>query len=256
VGATLRTRPSLPQLEASADRRQLGAKRAGALEHFFYFLMSLLIAIVVLYGFSRTVETGLIHPPSPRPIILYFHAVIFTGWVAFFIVQSALVRTRNLKLHRQLGWFGLVLGVAIPTVGIATAIAMGRLHAQEGRSDAAQFLIVPFFDMVAFSVPFGLSIHLRKKPELHRRLSLIATCSLTAAAFGRFPATLIPHYWFYAGVDSLIFLGVVRDLVVTKRVHPVYVYALLLLALCQTTTIHVFVTGWPVWIRIAHALLT
>ena len=256
MSTTLRSRPSLPQLESSTDRWQLGAKHAGVLNHSFYFLMSLLVAIVVLYGFSRTVKTGLIHPPSPRPIILYFHAVIFTGWVLLFVVQSTLVRTRNVKLHRQLGWFGLVLGVAIPIVGIATAIAMGRLHVQEGRSDAAQFLIVPFFDMVAFSVPFGLSMYWQKKPELHRRLILIATCSLTAASFGRFPSVLIPHHWFYAGVDLLIFLGVVRDLFVTKRVHPVYLYALPLLALGQTTTIHVFVRGWPVWIRIAHEFLS
>lgn len=92
--------------------------------------------------------------------------------------------------------------------------------------------------MVAFSVPFGLSMHWRKKPELHRRLILIATCSLTAAAFGRFPSTLMPHHWFYAGVDFLLLLGVLRDLVVTKRVHPVYVYALPLLALGQTAIIH------------------
>jgi hypothetical protein len=255
VGATLRTRASLPQSGASADRRQLGAKRGGVLDHFFYFLMSLLIVTVVLYGFSRTIKTGLIHPPSPRPTILFFHAVIFSGWVLLFIVQSTLVKTRNVKLHRRLGWFGLVLGIAIPIVGIATTIAMGRLHVQEGRSDAAQFLIVPFFDMVAFSVPFGFSIHWRKKPELHRRLILIATCSLTAAAFGRFPGNLMPHHWFYAGVDFLILLGVARDLVVTRHVHPAYVYALPLLALGQMTTIHVFATGWPAWIRIAHALL-
>jgi hypothetical protein len=95
----------------------------------------------------------------------------------------------------------------------------------------------------------------RKKPEFHRRLSLVATCSLTAAAFGRFPTNLIPHYWFYAGVDSLILLGVFRDLHITKRIHSVYLYALPLLALAQTAIIHVFVTSWQPWIRIARMLL-
>jgi len=51
--------------------------------------MSLLIAIVVFYGFSRTVNAGLIHPSSPRPTILYLHAAIFTAWVLLFILQSA-----------------------------------------------------------------------------------------------------------------------------------------------------------------------
>jgi hypothetical protein len=249
VSVTFPRRPSLPELGASADRK------LGVLEHSFYFLMSLLVAVVVLYGFSRTVETGLIHPPSPRPVVLYLHAVIFTGWVVLFMVQCALVRTRNVKLHGRLGWFGVALGAAIPIVGIATAIAMGRLHVREGRTDAAQFLVIPFFDMVAFTVSFGLVFYWRRKPEFHRRLALIATCSLTAAAFGRFPSTLMPEHWFYAGVDFLILLGVVRDLIVMKRVHAVYLYALPVLAVGQAATIHVFVTGWPAWIRIAHALL-
>jgi hypothetical protein len=253
VRVTFQRRPSLPH--AVADR-QPGVEHDGILERFFYFFMALLIALVVAYGFSRTVNAGLIHPPSPRPTVLYLHAMIFTAWVALFIVQSALVSSRNVQLHRQLGWFGLALGVSIPIVGIATAIEMGRLHVREGHADTAQFLVVPFFDMVAFTTAFALAFYWRKKPELHRRLTLMATCSLTAAAFGRFPNALMPHHWFYAGVDCLILLGVVRDLFVTKRVHPVYLYTLPLLALGQVTTIHVFVRGWPVWIRIAHALLS
>jgi hypothetical protein len=74
-------------------------------------------------------------------------------------------------------------------------------------------------------------------------------------SLGRFPTGLIPHYWFYAGVDSLILLGVLRDLLVMKRIHRVYLYALPLLVLGQTAIIHVFVTSWPPWIRMARMLL-
>lgn len=252
MSVTFQGRPSLPHVVAD---RQPGANNVGNPDTFFYFFTSLLIAIIVFYGFSRTVNTGLIHPLSPRPTVLYFHTVIFTAWVLFFIVQSALVRTRNVKLHRRLGWFGLALGASIPVVGIATTIVMGRLRLHEGRMDTPQFLIIPFFDMVAFTAAFGLAFYWRKKPELHRRLSLIATCSLTAAAFGRFPTNLIPHYWFYAGVDSLILLGVLRDLLVMKRIHRVYLYALPPLVLGQVAIIHVFVTGWQPWIGIARMLL-
>src|SRR5262249_29043562 len=95
----------------------------------------------------------------------------------------------------------------------------------------------------------------RKKPESHRRLMLIATCSLTAAAFGRFPHALIPRYWFYAGVDALILVGLIRDLLVRKRVHPVYLFGLPLLAAGQTATIFTYAKGGQLWIRLAHALL-
>jgi len=252
MSATPQRKESLPLQIEPLTGNQLSVKRVGLLDQSFYFLMSLLVAVVVVYGFSFTVNSRFIHPPSPRPTVL---AAIFTGWVVFFIVQSALIKTRNVKLHRQLGWFGLAMGIAIPVVGIATSIAMGRLRMREGRSDVAQFLIIPFFDMLAFTVAFGLAFYWRKKPEFHRRLILIATCSLTAAAFGRFPSFLVPHNWFYAGVDVLILLGVVRDLVVSKRIHPVYLYGLPLLIFGQTTAVYAFASSWPVWMRIAHAML-
>lgn len=231
------------------------ARLVNPLHQSFYFLMSLLVAGVVVYGFSHTVNENLFHPSLPRPLVLYFHAALFTGWVVLFIVQSALVRTRNVKVHRRLGWFGLAMGMAIPIVGIATTIPMTRFRLQHGVTDAAQFMIVPFWDVFAFSVVFGLAFYWRKKPEFHRRLILMASCGLTAAAFGRFPGSVLPTNWFYAGVDTLILLGVVRDLVVTKRVHPVYLYGLPLIMLGQTAVMYTSLKSLPVWMKIAHAML-
>ena len=61
--------------------------------------MSLLISGIVVYGFSYTINENLIHPAVPRPFLLCVHATIFFGWLVFFILQSALVRTRNVKVH-------------------------------------------------------------------------------------------------------------------------------------------------------------
>ena len=62
------------------------------LEKYFYFSMSILIAVVVVYGFSRTIDRRLIHPALPPPGLNYVHAVIFFGWLVFYILQSALIR--------------------------------------------------------------------------------------------------------------------------------------------------------------------
>src|SRR5580700_2452624 len=126
-------------------------KSAEIFHRYFYFIMSLVIAAVVIYGFSHTVNENLIHPAYPRPLVLYFHAAIFTGWVVLLITQSTLIRTRNVRLHRQLGLCALALAVAIPIIGIATGVAMARFNTQHGATDAAEFLVVPFFDMVAFT---------------------------------------------------------------------------------------------------------
>lgn len=228
-------------------------RRAGFLNQYFYFFMSLLIAVIVVWGFSHTIDQNLIHATPVRPWILYLHGAVFSGWVVFFIVQSSLVRMHKVRVHRTLGWLGLAWGVAIVVLGISTAITMTRfkvhiLHV----TDAAQFLVVPLWDIVCFTVAFTLAILWRKRPEFHRRMMLIATCVLTAAAFGRFPALFT---WFYAGVDLLIFLGVIRDLIVTRRVHPVYLYALPALIVGQSFVMHLVNTSSPQWLKIADAIL-
>jgi hypothetical protein len=229
---------------------------ADLLKNYFYFFMSLLIAGVVVYGFHFTIQRNLIHPALPRPRILYVHAAVFSTWVLFYIVQAALVRTRNVRLHRRAGWFGVALGSVMPVLGLATAIAMARFHsATLHETDAASNLIIPLFDMVCFTSTFVLAIYWRQKPELHRRLLLVASCVLTAAAFGRFPANILPGWLFYAGVDVLILLGVVRDWIVLRRVHPVYLYVLPLFIAGQSVATYVAFHNVPVWLRIADAIL-
>jgi hypothetical protein len=74
-------------------------KRSVFWSQYFYFSMSLLVAAVIVYGFSHTIDQNLIHPKIPRPRLLYFHAALFTGWLVFFILQSLLVRTHGKRRH-------------------------------------------------------------------------------------------------------------------------------------------------------------
>jgi len=67
------------------------------LEKYFYLFMSVFIAVVVFYGFSHTVNKNLIHPEVQRPWILWVHGIVFSSWLLFFIMQSALVRARSVR---------------------------------------------------------------------------------------------------------------------------------------------------------------
>jgi len=228
----------------------------GKLGQYFYLFMSLLIVGVILYGFSSTIGNNLIHPAIPRPWILYVHATVFSSWLVFFVLQSTLVRSRKVQWHRRFGWLGIALGTLIPVLGISTAIVMGRFNAVRLHAmDAESSLVIPLFDMVCFTGTFPLAVYWRKKPELHRRLMLVATCALTAAAFGRFPAGILPSYLFYAGVDVLILLGVARDLIADRVVHRVYLFVLPPFILGQTIVTCIAYYNVPFWLRIAHALL-
>lgn len=230
--------------------------RGGLLDRHFYFFMALLVPAVVAFGFSFTVDGNLIHPAVPRPSILYVHAAVFSFWLVFFLLQSALVRTRNTRVHRRVGWFGAALGVVIPVLGTATAITMARFNAvQLHHNHVEADLMIPLWDMVAFTSTFALAIYWRKTPEFHRRLVLVATCALTAAAFGRFPPYLLSPLFFYAGVDVLIALGATRDWIVTRKIHPVYLYTLPAFIIGQTIVMYTNTHDLPYWLTIAHAIL-
>lgn len=233
--------------------------------------MSLVIAAVVIYGFSHTIPKKLIHAAPPRPFLLYIHGTVFFGWIFLFILQSALVRTRQVRWHQRIGWFGAALGGAMAVIGFSTAITMARfnktiLHTRYPEAN----LLISFFDISAFTIAFALAIYWRKKPQFHRRLQFMACCALTAAAFGRFPPlfvisraahglaafTFLIWVTLYAGVDLLILLGVACDLFVNRRIHPVYLYGLPAFILTQASVMYTIAHHSPWWLNTASFILS
>lgn len=216
------------------------------LSRYFYFCMSLVFAGLVVAGFSRTVDHNLLHANPPRPLLLWLHGTAFSSWIVLFIVQSGLVRVHKVSVHRLLGWFGAALAAMMVGLGITIAIVMTRfdtfvLH----QNDVASFLSIPFVDMLVFGTCMALAISWRRKPDYHRRLIFIATCMLMDAAIGRFDF-VFNHNLFYAGLDLLIVLGMMRDWIVEGRVHKVYRYAAGPLVLLQVLAIYLW-RGNPAW---------
>lgn len=240
-------------MAASAD---FADRCRNALERWFYFGMACLVLVVVAYGFGRGLGERLLHraEAQPLPWILHVHALACSGWVVLFLVQSGLVRLRGLRLHRRLGWFGAGLGIALPLLGVATALVMRQWHVrQEPVHDA--FLAISFNDMLTFAVSFGLALHWRRQPAFHRRLMLIATCALTVAAFARFPRALVPANTWYLYVDGLIGLGLLRDLVVDGRVHQVYRIGLPCVMAGQALALYLAFAAPAGWLALLHAVL-
>lgn len=226
--------------------------RNGLIDKYFYFVMSLLMVALVASGFGQTVNRNLIHPNVPRPFILWIHAAVFTAWVLFFVLQSALVRTHNVRVHRSLGWFGAALGTVMVPLGLVTAVVMVRFEVHQlHQAGRGAFLSIPFFDMLCFAPFFALAVYWRKKPELHRRLIFIATSVLLAAAFGRLS---LFGPLFYAGVDAVILLGVVRDLLVNRRVHTIYRIVLPSLVPLQVCALYLAFDAPAWWLRLTHAI--
>lgn len=226
----------------------------------FYGAMSGLITLVVVYGFSQTINKNLLHPAVPRPFALYLHAASAFAWVLFFGVQTALVARRDVRQHRRVGWVGAGIGTATVIGGLVTTVVMGKFNAAHGVPPeiAAAFLAIPLNDMLAFSCALVLAIVWRRRPAFHRRLMLLATCALTAAAFVRFPFVRahapLALRW-YGGVDLLVALAVIHDVVIERAIHPVHRVGVPLLLLGQSAAMAIFIQRPTAWIGWAIAVV-
>ena len=80
----------------------VAARAAPRTRSAFYLILSLVMAAVIIGGFSRTVPDDF--TASPRlPVLLQVHGVIFSLWLVLLVVQPALVFRGSIRLHRRLG---------------------------------------------------------------------------------------------------------------------------------------------------------
>ena len=244
-------------------------KMAAFLNRWFYLGMILLATAVVAYGFGRQIEPRLLEGP-PHPVVLWVHSILFSLWMVFLIAQSALVRVRNVKMHRSLGWGGAGLAAAMTVVGVLTSVVMARLevqylnahplfalggiHSDELARMRLAAQLGSLWNIACFTALFWLAVYWRRKPEMHRRLILLATCMLLAPAFSRFPHPFVSDHSYY-WVDAVILLGVARDLIVTQRVHKVYYCVLPILIVGQQFVVHTMLAEPAWWMRIASFIV-
>jgi len=224
----------------------------------FFFCFAWLIAAVVAYGFAHTISENLLRAAIPRPAILWIHASVFFCWIGLFILQTTLIRSRLVRWHRRFGVAFLLLGAFMPLIGVSTALAMARFDISHGLRDPvdmAAHLSIPFNDMIFFSSVLAAAAYWRKRPDTHRRLMLVATCLLTAAAFPRFPFITIQPLRWYAGVDALLLLGVAHDIIVHRRAHVAYSITLPPVLIGQIVAMWLFLARPHWWVDFAQRLI-
>jgi hypothetical protein len=225
-----------------------------AYDRTFYSGVAILMAITTFIGFAPTfyLRSAFGAPVSPTGMVtitplVIAHGVIFTAWVILFIVQTRLIASRNVALHRRLGVGGVVLGVAMIAVGVPTAtIAAARGSAPPGMEPLV-FLVVPFADLVLFAGFLGAAVLRRRDKELHKRLMLMAYCAIIPAAIGRLPGGVIALG--PPAIFGLAFLPAVAGAIYDKwsrgRVTPIYWWGIAILYLSIPGRIGLAMT--PMW---------
>jgi hypothetical protein len=226
-------------------------------EHAFFGGMSFALLIVVWAGFSRTFFLHRWFPEVRAPAEPFYavHGIVFFSWYVLLAVQAALVAQRRIVLHRSLGVLGGVLASVMVVLGIIASVIAGR---RPGGFTGVpvpplQFMAIPFFDMVVFSSIIGTAFALRRNLQAHKRLMLIGSVAIIAAALARIPAIFRGGPPAFFGLSDLLLLPIVAwDVVSRRRLHPATLWAGLWVVISQP--LRLVVSGTTVWLTFARWL--
>jgi len=137
----------------------------------FYTGMVLLMAFFVFGGFSMTywypMAAGAF-PPAPP--VVHFHGLVYSCWMILLVVQALLVNVRNVALHRSLGTFGIALATLVIMMGALITI-LGASGVSRGPNHG---IFLGIAAVTGFAFLFILAIRNVRKPEIHKRLILLA----------------------------------------------------------------------------------
>ena len=201
----------------------------------FYLIMSLVLAAIAIFGFAHTVPGDFV--PPGLPLLLQFHAAVFTAWVLLFVTQPALVARRSIALHRKLGWFGVGLACCMVALG-AYAILFGLwADAVPSFYPHSLFIVRGFMALLLFPGFVLAGVLLRRRPEWHRRLMLYASIVVIVPGLERsLPLPLFGANWPFVAdgvTDLLVLAGPARDWMTRRSVHPAYLWGLSVIVLGQ-----------------------
>jgi hypothetical protein len=198
----------------------------------FFATMAVIATLVVFAGFAPSFFLAAANPEARHLAPIYhIHGAVFSLFMLCFIVQSVLVVRARVETHKRLGVFVAVIGCVMIPFAFAVTIYAGKNGFGGPLSalpDQKQALAVPFFDMFVFGPLFIGALVYRKRPEIHKRLMLLAVVGgLLGAAIGRAPlfiGQLDRQLYLYL---ALILAGPAYDLLTRKRIHPAYLVGLI-----------------------------
>lgn len=220
-------------------------------EHRFFFGIAIAILVAASAGF---IKSYLLVPWLGLPAgylgftpLVHLHAALSFCWCLLFVVQSGLVFSGRTRLHLKFGWLGIALYALLVLSGPLVAIRSAARHG--ATSEDLSFLAVSLGNFLAYTLLFGAAIHLRKRPDLHKRFMLLGMVAMLTASFGRLMD--LPYHLNHVAGPGLVVMALAWwDLRSLRSLHPVTRYggpAILLWELLP----NVFMTReW--WLNLAH----
>jgi hypothetical protein len=239
--------------------------------HSFYVFMAATCLVGAFMGFAPTYWLQL--PPGTfiGTPLLHLHGVLFSAWPLYLLVQTMFAARGRVARHRAWGLLGVSLATAMVLVGFAVANDVLATRLAAGYGDAARAFHIASISMITLFGGFVfVAILYVSRPEIHKRLMLLATVSMLAPAVARVlfalsvgigpglrpglgpPRTVASVLMPALIADALIVAGVIYDIRTRRRPHPAYLIGGGILLAVQVLRIPLSTTPW--WFAIASFL--
>jgi hypothetical protein len=175
----------------------------------FYTGMVLVMAFFVFGGFGMTywapLATGSF---PPAPLVVHLHGLVYFSWMLLLIAQPLLVNMRNVALHRSVGTFGIALATLVMVMGLLITL-LGSTGGRENPSGSYfDGMYLGVMAVTGFGLQFTLAIRNVRRPEIHKRVMLLAMLPLLPPGIHRlymvpFGLTSFPIVPMYLTLDAM-----------------------------------------------------
>jgi len=208
----------------------------------FFVWMAAVCAIVAFAGFAPTYWLQLPAGTFVGSPLLHLHGLLFSAWTIYLLLQTILAARGRISRHRSWGLLGISLATAMVLVGFALANHALTIRLAAGFGDRARAFHIASTSLITlFGVFVAAAIVFVGRPEIHKRLMLLATVSMIPPAIARLffavsvgigpglrpglgpPRTVESVLAPALVADVLILVGVIHDMRTRGRPHPAYV---------------------------------
>lgn len=223
----------------------------------FYVGYGLVGLAVIALGFSTTYLLPMARRTFAAPWFVHVHGGASLSWVILVIAQSQLVRGARTRIHMRLGQVALPLALLVWVSGIVTQLWATRRDLPQFGSVATSSLLGTVSGLTFFLLLVIAAVAMRRRPDWHKRLVLLATIHVLWPAFFRLrhllPMVPKPEIWLALVLAySPILVAGIRDKWRFGQVHPVWLFVGPALFIEQSLEVALFDNG-P-WRRTGTAL--
>jgi hypothetical protein len=239
----------------------------------FYVAMAVLLLATSVGGFMASYLRPVAAGNFVGPTVVHLHAAVAFAWMLLFVVQTALAAAGRMTNHQSFGMFGIALATAMVFSGLMIATKNMSVGIAGGHEEGARmFAVFPVTITLLFGGFFAAAIANINRPDVHKRLMLVAAIMTMPPAAGRVlgrfalegdlprqivgatPATLTGATIASLAADVFLLLAIAYDWRTRGRPHPAYLVSLVVVLAVQGLRLPLAET--EAWRAVTNVLLS